>query len=31
MSATYRRDGWYPSVLEGIDRLGVADFRRHAC
>jgi pimeloyl-ACP methyl ester carboxylesterase len=26
MSATYRRDGWYPSVLEGIARLSAKDF-----
>ncbi|MFV2172221.1 alpha/beta fold hydrolase [Actinomadura sp. LOL_016] len=26
LSATYRRDGWYPSVLEGIRGLGATSF-----
>jgi pimeloyl-ACP methyl ester carboxylesterase len=26
LSATYRRDGWYPSVFEAIERLTAADF-----
>jgi pimeloyl-ACP methyl ester carboxylesterase len=26
LSATYRKDGWYPSVLEGIEGLGAAAF-----
>ncbi|MGH9271240.1 MAG: hypothetical protein ACRDZ2_08195 [Ilumatobacteraceae bacterium] len=26
MSATYRRDGWYPTVLEGIGRLDATAF-----
>ena len=30
MSATYRKDGWYPSVLEGIEGLSADDVRRYA-
>ena len=26
MSATYRKDGWYPAVLEGIKGLSAAEF-----
>ena len=26
MSATYRQDGWYPSVLEGIEGLSATMF-----
>src|SRR3954464_14298569 len=26
MSATYRRDGWYPSVLEGVKGLSATEF-----
>ena len=30
LSATYRKDGWYPSVLEGIEGVSATDVCRYA-